>query len=87
MEDEVKRLYSLLTTFTSTSKNYQIIKQGKGNLDSIAMFAFTLFQDGKITKDDYHNMVVVLMSTKNCFDLLENKLVNQLPPKLDKFED
>lgn len=84
MDEEIKRL-AAIGRFIG-SKNYSIIKDGQNSLDAIAMYCFTLFQDGKISKDEYHNLVVALMDTKNCFDLLEIKMVESLRPKKDKFE-
>lgn len=84
MDDfEVRRLLAVRQVITS--KNYAIIRHGCSNLDSIAAYAFDCFQAGRLTKDDYHNMIVALMDTKNCFDLLEAKLVANARPKNDVF--
>lgn len=69
-----------------TSKNFTIINHGRQNLDAVCMFSFELYQQGKITKDDYHSFVTALLDTKNCFDLLEHKLVENERPKRDKYD-
>ncbi len=71
-----------------TSKNYILINHGRGQLDELGMFSFSLLQRGTpITIEEYHSVVGILAKIKNDFDLLEQKLVQAERPKHDKFED